>query len=328
MTATPLRLDGKGLGKVSGGMFDHLVVGPSVLDLIESGYLAKPVVYAPREKLDLSQVRTRGGDYVPGELAQVMDKTPLTGDAVAHYRRHCDGAPAIAFGVTVEHAAHIADQFKGAGYQAAMLSGETPDKARARMIRDLGRGELHVLASCDTVSEGTDVPIVAAAILLRPTESYGLAMQQMGRALRIYPGKERAVILDHADNTLRHGLPTQEREWSLAGAGRRKGIQAVEAPVKQCPECGAMVALSASRCPECDYEFFEAAKSFSAAPGELEKIDAVAVARERRKEQARANTYEELVALGAKRGYKNPGAWANHLLQARQSGRFGEARAA
>ncbi|CAK0743784.1 hypothetical protein CCP3SC15_1280009 [Gammaproteobacteria bacterium] len=165
--------------------------------------------------------------------------------------------------------------------------------------------------------------------MLRPTESYGLAMQQMGRALRIYPGKERAVILDHAGNTLRHGLPTQEGEWSLAGARRGKGSQAaMEAPVKQCPECGALVAISALRCPECDYEFFEAAKSFSAAHGELEKIDAVAVARERRKEQARANTFEELVALGAKRGYKHPAGWARHMLQARQSGRFGEAGAA
>ncbi|CAK0775687.1 DEAD/DEAH box helicase [Gammaproteobacteria bacterium] len=321
VTATPLRLDGKGLGKFSGGMFDHLVVGPSVMDLIDVGYLAKPVVYAPHEKLDLSGVRTRGGDYVPGELAKVMDKTPLTGNAVEHYRRHCDGAPAIAFAVTVAHAAHVADQFKTAGYQAAMLSGSTPDKLRGRLIRDLGRGELNVLTSCDTVSEGTDIPVVAAAILLRPTESVGLAMQQMGRSLRIYPGKDRAIILDHAGNTLKHGLPTQEREWSLSG-GHRKSKQAVsESPVKQCPGCGLMVAISVASCPECKHGFFAATREFVETPGKLEEIDAVAVEAARRtrlREQAKANTYEELVSLGASRGYKNPAGWAKHLIESRQ----------
>jgi superfamily II DNA or RNA helicase len=295
VTATPCRLDGKGLGAAAGGFFDELVVGPSVAELIELGYLARPVVYAPDRAVDLSGVKQRGGDYVAGQLAARMDQAALTGDAVAHYQRYCGGAPAIAFTVTVEHAAHVAEDFARAGYQAAVLTGATPDRSRAAMIRDLGSGALHVLASCNVVSEGTDIPAVQAAILLRPTASYALAMQQMGRALRAAPGKTCAVLLDHAGNSLRHGLPTEPVEWSLEGVRRAGEAGRGERPPS----------APAAEAREFDVPWVRAGDL-----SELTPEKRAALQRWRREAERQARSLEDFRAIGEACGYK-PG-WARY----------------
>jgi superfamily II DNA or RNA helicase len=246
-----------------------------------------------------------------------VDQQMITGDAVAHYRKYCDRLPAIAFTVTTEHAAHVADEFKAAGYQAAVLTGQTPDKERAQMIRDLGNGKLQVLASCNVVSEGTDIPAVVAAILLRPTASYALAMQQIGRALRTMEGKEKAIILDHAGNTLRHGLPTDEVNWSLNGVDRGK------VKLKKCPTCKAVVAYSVKKCPGCGKVFYVAAADQDADmvardlpavnAGELVEMSPERLRqlrRERFRAEAKCQSVAELAAIGVERGYKFPQQWA------------------
>lgn len=317
VTATPCRLDGKGLGVSAGGYFDALVTGPTVLELIDAGYLAPPVVYAPPETVNLDGLKVQRGDYLVRELEAAMDTAPLTGDAVDHYTRICAGAPALAFCVTVAHAEHVAAQFQAAGYSAAALSGDTPDDARDRMIQDLGHGRLQVLTSCNVVSEGTDIPVVSAAILLRPTASYGLAMQQMGRVLRIHPGKDKAIILDHAGNTRRHGLPTEPQLWTLNGR-KKKEWKFGESRVKDCPQCGAALALNARICPECEFEF--AGLEDPAPPtasAELEAIDAVEVSRQRREEVRIAKSLEDLKRIAKARGYKS--GWAYHVWRERQN---------
>jgi superfamily II DNA or RNA helicase len=250
----------------------------------------------------------------------------ITGDAVAHYQRHSLGKPAIAFTVTTAHATHVVEQFKSAGIRSAVLTGATPDKERHRMIRDLGNGSLQVLASCNVVSEGTDIPAVATAILLRPTASYSLAMQQIGRALRIYDGKTRAVILDHSDNVRRHGLPTDAVEWSLDSVKRKKGK--ADSPVKQCPACAALMAVAAKVCGACG-TVFPAPDAGVAADadggrvrdGELVELtpEMMAEIRQRkRRELVSARTKEQLIALGEERHYKNPVFWAGKILEGRE----------
>lgn len=323
VTATPCRLDGKGLGIDSGGFFDALVAGPSVSELIERGRLAQPVVFAPERTVDLSGLAKRGGDFVQGQLGARMDRPALTGDAVAHYRTHCGGAAAIAFTVTREHAAHVAEDFARAGFQAAVLSGSTPDRDRERMIRDLGTGALNVLASCNVVSEGTDVPAVQAAILLRPTASFALAMQQMGRALRVAPGKERAIILDHAGNCHRHGLPTEPVEWSLEGVRRRSASD-----LKPCFACASLMPARATVCPACGHALPRAGSAAAEQDqtelplmqsGDLVELTPEmrrAVRQQRLREERRARSVDELAALGRARGYRYPDGWARY--------RFGE----
>jgi DNA repair protein RadD len=321
VTATPCRLDGAGLGTVAGGFFDCMVQGPTIMDLIEEGYLSRPKVYAPPTGVDLSGVHTRMGDYVKSEMAAAIDKPKITGSAVEHYRRLCAGVPAIAFCASVAHAEHVAEEFRTAGFRAASIDGGMADGERKGRIRDLGSGGLQILTSCDIISEGTDIPVVGAALLLRPTQSLGLFLQQVGRALRPYPGKQHAVILDHVGNCLRHGLPDEEREWSLEGhKGSRASAksQDVNVRTRQCERCYG-VHRPAPRCPFCGHEYDDAPLP-EQVDGELREIDeeqAEFLRRAKRREVgkavAMANSLAELQALAKEFGYA-PG-WAWHRWQ-------------
>lgn len=316
VTATPERLDGKGLGVDADGFFDVLIQGPSMQWLVDQGYLSEPLVYAPPVTADLSGLHTRAGEFMREEVESVMDTSVVTGDAVTHYRRLIDGAPAIGFCASIRHANHVADHFKREGIRAAALSGKTHHAERKQMLRDLGRCELQMLASCDVISEGTDVPIVAGALLLRPTKSQALYLQQVGRALRIYPGKKHAVILDHAGNAFRHGHPIAEREWSLEGRKKSgNGGESVTA-VKQCPNCYA-VHIPAPKCPSCGHKYEEstARADPEQVDGDLELVDKEKLRQMRKREEWMAQTMEEFVELGKSRGYKNPRGWAYHRMK-------------
>lgn len=329
VTATPERLDGQGLGVDCGGFFDAMVMGPTVADLTARGYLSPAVVYAPKQRLDLSGVSTRMGDFVKNELAAALDKPTITGDAVSHYAKHAHQEPAIAFCASVAHAEHVAQAFTAAGYQAASIDGSMTSAQRASRINDLAAGALHILTSCDLISEGTDIPVVSAAILLRPTQSVSLALQQMGRVLRPFPGKQRAVILDHVGNVFRHGLPDDDRQWSL-DAKQRKGKQKQEAvlSIRQCERCFS-VHRPAPACPTCGYIYPVKSREVEEVDGELEVVTRSdtrsdnfvtrAVAKNQAKqEQGRARSFEELVEIGRKRGFSHPQAWATHVWQSRQ----------
>lgn len=233
VTATPERLDGKGLSDA----FDDMVRGPGTKWLIEAGHLAGFDYFAPPSQVDFTAIRTRMGEYALDDLAAAMDRATITGDAVQHYREALAGRPAIAFCVTVEHAVHVAEQFRSAGIAAASVDGSMDKALRRDRIRALADGRLHVLTSCDLISEGVDVPVCAGAILLRPTKSLGMHLQQIGRVLRRKPDGSRAVILDHVGNVSRHGLPDADRNWSLAGRKKKESAPGV----RTCRLCYAVV---------------------------------------------------------------------------------------
>lgn len=323
VTATPERLDGKGLGIRYGGCFSSLVMGPTVQELIDLGYLAPPRVFAPPVQFDAAAIRTRGGDYDGKSASLSLDKPTITGDAIAHYRRICDGVPAIAFCASVEHARHVADQFAASGYRAACIDGEMDDRPRRDAIAGLGDGRIQILTSCEIVSEGTDIPIVGAAIFLRPTRSLGMYLQQGGRVLRPYEGKECAYILDHVGNSLRHGLLEDDREWSLEGRKKRARASDDErAPsVAVCLECYAAFASHLRRCPMCGHVRQVAGREIEEQDGELVEIQQSKLKFERRREQAMAQSLDDLIALGKRRGMKNPAGWARHVWNARQQRR-------
>lgn len=333
VTATPCRMDGKGLGIEAGGVFDEIVIGPEISLLTELGYLSPADVYAPPMAADLSGLRTRAGDFEREESAARMDKPTVTGDAVAHYARLCNGVPAIAFCVSVAHADHVAEQFRSAGWKAEAVDGGMDDGTRKARIADLAAGRLNVLTSCDIISEGTDIPVVGAAILLRPTQSVGLYLQQVGRALRPYPGKASAVILDHVGNVARHGLPDDSRDWSLDG--RKKKSRAANdnegpPPPLTCTQCFRQMRQPAPPvCPHCG-QALAAAKNrmdkLEHAPGELKKIGAEereSMRKNRMKEQSSAHSLESLVALGQRRGYASPQGWAMKIFASRGARKYG-----
>ncbi len=318
VTATPERLDGHGLGVAVGGVFDQMVIGPSVMELIDLGHLSRPVVYAPPIVADISRLRTTAGEYNRKDAADAMDRPSITGDAVEHYRRLCPGAPpAIVFCSTVAHAEHVAEQFGAGGFRAESVSGSKKDEENERILNGLGDGTYQVVASCDLISEGTDIPVVAAAILLSPTQSVAKYLQQVGRALRTYPGKTHATILDHVGSWARHGLPDSMREWDLNAAKRKrkKKVDDDKLKIRQCEKCYTVHEF-APICPACGFVYEVKRAEIEVVAGELEEVT-----EDRAQEliaggQKVARSYDELKALGKLRGYK-PG-WARFVWQARK----------
>lgn len=320
VTATPCRGDGSGLGIESGGVFDDLIIGPQIRELIDMGFLVKPVVYAPLQRLDLSGVRVVRGDFDQKEIEKRVDKPKITGDVVAHYTKLCPGEPCIVFCVSVEHAQHVATEFRAAGYKAYSVDGTMEDEMRKRIINGLGNGSVQVATSCDLISEGTDIPAVACAILLRPTQSTGLFLQQIGRALRTMAGKSRAIVLDHVGNVLRHGMPDEVREWSLKGIDKRKkgsGGGIPVSPVTQCPKCYGMH-LPQQFCPYCGHEY--KAPAIKVEGGELQEVtedQAKRIKWKKAEEVTKADSLAALEKIGRDRNYK-PG-WARHVWENRRA---------
>ena len=189
---------------------------------MRAGGLARYRAFAPAITVDLRGVRTRGGDFAAEAVAAAMDQPLITGDIVAHYQRLATGKQAIIFAVTVRHSEHLATAFKAAGIAAAHVDGTTPKNERRQAVAAFAAGRLRVLSNVELFGEGFDVPGVEAVVLARPTQSLALHLQQVGRALRPAPGKEHALILDHAGNLARHGLPDAPRVWSLDAQPRRQ----------------------------------------------------------------------------------------------------------
>lgn len=305
VTATPCRLDGKGLGLGAGGFADTMVMGPTMRELIDAGFLSPYRIFAPPNALDLTGVRTRAGDYAKDQLATAIDKPSITGDAVEHYRRLASGKRAVAFCVSVAHAQHVAGEFAAAGIPAEFLDGTQDAGERDRIIQRFTSGETLVLSSCDIVSEGFDLPAIEVAILLRPTQSLSLYIQQVGRALRVFPGKTEAIILDHVGAVATHGLPDEERDWSLDGVQKKPrkaandnepGVDAIST----CPKCFT-VHLPTPECPTCGWVYPVRERKVQQADGELVELGAEqleALRRQKRVMQGQAQTVEQLVAQG------------------------------
>lgn len=326
VTATPERLDGRGLGDV----FETMVQGPTVRELIDAGALSDYRLIVP-PAVNLGGLHTRMGDYVRGEAAALMDKPTITGDAIGHYRRHADGKRAVAFCVTVAHAQHVASEFMAAGMSAVAIDGGMDKVLRRDAVKDFKAGRIRVLTSCDLISEGFDLPAIEAAILLRPTQSLGLYLQQVGRALRVHPGKDRAVILDHVGNSgavengrfiAKHGMPDDERTWSLEGRLIEKRAASDQvAAGRQCPKCYAMNRPGAPSC-SCGHVFVADGRTIEQVDGTLHEVDLeaerAAAHRERMKQQADARSLDQLTELGRLRGMKDPAGWARHVWAARE----------
>jgi superfamily II DNA or RNA helicase len=221
--------------------------------LTDLNFLARAVVYAPNHEIDLTGVKTIAGDYNQHQLAERMMSGRLVGDAVEHYRRLASGVRGMAFCTGIAHSKALAAEFAAAGYRASHVDGDTQADQRRTTMAALANGDIEIITNCGLISEGFDAPAVGAVLLMRPTKSLGLYLQMVGRALRPGDGK-KAIILDHAGNVHRRGLPNQERPWSLTTT-RRKAGKAAAAPVKQCPECYALVPAAAQLCSECLYRF-------------------------------------------------------------------------
>lgn len=314
LTATPQRLDGRGMDEVA----DILVPTCSTQDLIDEGLLAPIRYYAPSEP-DLTGVRTTAGEFNQGDLAEAMNKPRITGSAVAHYQKLAHGRPAVAFCVSIKHANDVAAEFSAAGYRAVAISGDSDTLERDAALQGLREGSLDVVCNCALWVAGVDAPSIGCIILLAPTQSVVKFLQSVGRGLRIHEGKPDCVVLDHAGNVQRHGLPTQTREWSLQAIEKKKNAKKSEVPVKTCPTCFATVLSMVTDCA-CGHHFEPVERVLEQVEGDLKEITAAAQAQatvQRKQEQGRAQTMDDLVRIGRSRGMKRPELWARHVIRAR-----------
>lgn len=242
-TATPCRTDGRGLGE----RYEAMVIAATYSQLIELDFVAKPLVIGAKEKPDMSRVRQTAGDWNEGEMQEVMKR--LSGHIVPTWLAKAEGRSTIVFASGLDHSLDIVERFRAAGVTAEHLSGKTPENERKAILGRLRSGETTVVSNCAVLTEGFDCPSVRCVVIARPTMSVILHYQTSGRALR--PGAIRPVIIDHAGNVERHGMPHHDRVWSLDGVAVRN----VEAnPFKQCKSCHAFIPLGPGPCPECGYE--------------------------------------------------------------------------
>lgn len=322
LTATPERLDGQGLSDD----YQVMVKGPSTAELIERGYLSSYRYFAPG-KPDLVGVPVRAGDYNRGELGDAMDKPKLIGDVVEHYLRLAKGQRGVVFAVNREHSRHLADAFQGEGVRAANVDGSMDDKERSRIVGAFRAGDLDVMVNVDLFGEGFDVPAMVYAGLCRPTKSLALHLQQVGRALRIFEGKEQAIICDHAGNALSGlGLPDDAREWTLEGRKKRKGgaVNDDAIPIRQCPECYRVTASTVKVCPGCGFEHATVYRPPAWEEGELFELERIAdlakknAAKQRKDEERACRDVADFMRLAVERGYKSPRGWALQQVKMRQ----------
>ncbi len=223
LDATPQRGDGQPLGDV----WDALVCGPTVRELTQGGYLVPCQVVSPP---------------TPEDKGIAMDP-------VDAWERWAGMERAIVFAASVEHAQELAKAFRAWGTGAECIVGETPRRAREGIRRRLEDGTTTVLTGVGVFLEGFDAPCVSCVILARPFSVTGALLQAIGRGLRPWQGwKERCTVLDLCGSVLLHGLPDEDRVWSLDGRAVRR-TETMPA-LRRCPECLA-VFRPAKTCPRC-----------------------------------------------------------------------------
>jgi DNA repair protein RadD len=242
ITATPQRLDGRGLGTV----FDTLIEPVQTAELVRDGFLIAPTVYVPPDSCDRAGLRVQAGDYALPELAERMVK--LTGSITEYWQKYGRGRRVLAFAVNIDHSLRIRDALIAVGARAMHVDGSSSTSDRHRANQMLRAGELDVVSQCSLWTEGVDIPEVNGIIVARPTKSLSLHRQILGRGMRPAPGKTDVIVLDHAGNHHDHGEITDAIEWSLDATVRRKSDAP---PVRTCKECFAIIGPGLIACPAC-----------------------------------------------------------------------------
>jgi hypothetical protein len=246
LTATPFRLDGKGLGD----MFGSIVVAAWPDELCAAGTLHRPKVWATMPP-DLGDVHTVAGDYNKGELANAVNTKDRNADIIKTWLKHAAGKRTVAFAVDVPHSLDICAAFVAAGVPAEHLDGKTPDAERTAILQRLARGVTLVVCNCMVLTEGWDMPSLECAIVARPTSSLNLHLQMIGRIMRACPEKQGCIVLDHAGNHHKHGLVTRRLEYSLDGAKKIGSTEPLG--LRRCQACGLFYDVAMTCCPDCGW---------------------------------------------------------------------------
>jgi superfamily II DNA or RNA helicase len=302
LDATPKRLDRKPLRPY----FDVMECGLTIQQLIDLEALVPPKVYAPAIKPDLSGVKIRGGDYDATGVAGVMSASAITGDIVNHYIRLAEGGQGLVFCPTIDYSEMIAGIFTEAGIPAQHLDGNTTKKVRKKIVEKYRAGEIRLLTNVNLFTAGFDVPNVSYVADASPTKSLANYMQRAGRGARPAAGKTHYTLADHAGNSFEHGMPHEDREWSLDSPPKRTNKGVSVAPVKQCEHCYAVCGVQELNCPSCGKPFPVKERQVKEVIGDL--VEAVKEAKLYGADLDAAidscNTIHDFVALAKRQKYK------------------------
>lgn len=322
-TATPIRLNGDGLGEVN----DLLIEGVSVDWMIKNNRLA-PYDYYSIDLVDQDKLKKSStGDYTSDSMDESLGST-IYGDVIKHYQQLINGQKTILYAHSVEYSKMYAEQFNEAGIPSAHIDAKTPSAERDTIVQQFRDGEILVLCNVEILGEGVDVPDCTAVLLLRPTESLSLYIQQSMRPMRYRPDKQ-ATIIDHVGNVYRHGFPDMQRNWTLDKKPKRKKTEVDPFPIWECEidadGCGMVFPkgevsiqqvwhderqemLSYRICPDCDTHFLIEENNGKKIDeeAELKKLEKEEAEKEfyKRKNWRKAKSYAELKKIGEANGYK------------------------
>lgn len=276
VTASPRRADGQGLGRDNDGVFDEMVQGPTMRQLIQMGSLTDYQICVPETDFDRDSLSVTGtGDFGTKAMKEASEKSHIVGDVVANYCRFALGKQAIVFATDVETSNKMAAQFNAVGIPAASVSAKTDDAMRQEYIRRFRAGIIRILVNVDLFGEGFDLPAIEVVMMARPTASLAVYLQQFGRALRLMTGKAYGLIIDMVSNFKQHGFPDKPHSWSLDRRDKR-GKQAPDPddiPLTRCKNkaCFRTFERTKTECPYCK------TKTATAAGGggvrELKQVD-------------------------------------------------------
>ncbi|MBV1610960.1 DEAD/DEAH box helicase [Listeria monocytogenes] len=308
-TATPVRINGGGLGDIN----DMLIEKVNVKWLIENQFLAPYKYFAPEivqtETLDIK----RTGEFDMTGLDDQFNKRMIWGDVIKHYQKLANGEQAILYASSLYQSEKMAMSFASVDITSAHIDGKTPKSIRDDVVKRFREGKIKVLCNLDLIGEGFDVPDCSTVIMLRPTQSLSLYIQQSMRGMRYRTGKT-AIIIDHVGNVNRFGLPDMERKWSLE-AKKGSNSNKAEAPVKICPDCFMTVLSTNIKCSHCGHEFKVEVKPIQVdEAAELQEITE-AVFKVNYSSPSECTNMKELYEYAKEHNYKR--GWAFHQGKAR-----------
>ena len=311
LTATPIRNDGRGLGNI----YEEIVECGSIKELTEQGYLVPNRIVAPTIP-DLQKIRIVAGDYEKKALTKKMNTAKLVGDIVSHWIKYGENRATVVFATSIAHSKHIANIFRQNGVPSGHIDSEQNELERETQLANLNSGKIKVLSNCQILTEGWDQPKISCVIIARPTKSYPLYLQMIGRTLRPYPNKKDTLIIDHSGCVYEHGFPEDAGNWTLSTKKPKTRdrikdpIQPIEKQPFTCVQCDTVYKPTKDdyACPNC-----------ALIPTKKERIVLISEGRlvEMPKTKPNANDkqnfYAQLLFYCRQKGYKE--GWASHTFK-------------
>lgn len=311
-TATPKRLDGLNFSTIA----DDIVIAKSAKWLIENNYLAPYDYYAPKILVDCDKLTTTNGDYTQSDIIEQMDKPKIYGDIFNEWCKFAKDKKTIVYSSSLSHSKKIVDYFNANGINSAHIDGNTPRAMRDKIINDFRIGNITILSNYALIVEGFDVPDCECCIIARPTQSLVIHIQSTMRCMRYKPNK-RAIILDFVGNFERHGLPDDDREWSLESIKRPRSTSSEpKILTRTCPNCFKVYqAKLGLKCPYCGSNVQKTKKEIEYdKQQELIKVEAIN-RKKKRMEVGRSQTRDDLERIARERGYKRSWVWVQCKLK-------------